>query len=154
MTSEPTPNDPAVDPPPPLPPSPGWVTPASTGDDPAVARSTNPILLTLAWLIGVVVVGFLAWLRMALADGSDGYRLGIAIGAFVAPFAVAIGLRWLLVRFRRGQPSASRGVLRSGWTPLGAAFLATLAAAGTISSAADEATLRAIVASILATPRS
>ena len=110
-----------------------WVVPPTTA--PPSSALTNRTMLVIGWLIGIVVVGLLAWVRMrASTESDDAYRVGVAIGAFIAPFLFAAGLRWLYLRLRQTPPP--RRILASGWTPIGAALLATLSAAGNIASLA------------------
>jgi hypothetical protein len=96
-------------------------------------RSTVPGWL--AWLVAPVVVGFNAFMASRTAgDPGTPRMLGYMVGAFLAPFVIALIARAVFVVLRRRTPRGA--ILRSPWLPLTATVLAGLSLAGNIASLA------------------
>jgi hypothetical protein len=95
--------------------------------------------LALAWGVALVIAGASALLAYRSGSGSEGYRLGLAVGSFVGPFLLALVLRAVFAWVRPGAGSARRPTLRSAWIPIGATIIAGLALSGRIVSLAPAA---------------
>jgi hypothetical protein len=119
----------------PAPTSGGWVAP----DAGAPARPIGRGVRIAVWVAALLFVGLLAGVRASAAEGTTAFRAGVVVGAFAAPFLLALALRWLVVRLRRGQRGAPVGVVRSPWVPLGAIVVAFVGGLSTLATAAPTA---------------
>ena len=108
----------------------GWVVPA------AAPRPPSRTFVIFAWIAAILIVGFLALIASAATGISTPRGVGRMIGAFIAPFLVALIARVVVVLVRRGKPGAPVGVLRSPWVPLGAIAWAVLIGASSLPSIA------------------
>jgi len=118
----------------------GWVVAARDAPDRPPSRG----VAVVAWLGALLIAGFAAWIRWRAADGSDSYRAGVAVGAFVAPFLFAAILRVMVMRIRWGR--FDRAAVRSHWVPLGAIVIVVLSTLGNLAELAPPAPVDASTA--------
>src|SRR5215207_4516888 len=128
------------------PPESGWVVPARD----APGRPPSRGVTVLMWLAALLFAGFAAWLNVRAAEGSDGYRAGVAVGAFLAPFLFSAILRLVVTRIRWGR--FDRAALRSHWVPLGAMVLVVLSTLGNLDKLALPAPVEASTAMHVSAP--
>jgi len=102
------------------------------------------------WLAALLFAGFAAWLNVRAAEGSDGYRAGVAVGAFLAPFLFSAILRLVVTRIRWRR--FDRAALRSHWVPLGAMVLVVLSTLGNLDKLALPAPVEASTAMHVSAP--